>query len=292
MADGAQKKPAKKTTAQRRGVQSIAVGATLLEALAAAAGPMQLREVAAGARMTPQKAHRYLLTLVAAGLAEQDPVSGRYDLGGMSLRLGVAALSRQSGLRLVTQAALEFGRAEDVMVGVAVWGTHGPTFIAWQNASLATPCNFGVGTTVRLLRSATGQLFLAHVPRKLTHGLVDRELSAIAAYAPDEKVRTWDDVERLVARVQAEGVGLTHEDLIPGSSAVAAPVFDHQGEIIAAICQMGPTRQIHSTTQPASRRLLELARQLSRRMGFDPDQPFLGGRPHGAVPAQAAASGA
>lgn len=291
VADAAQKKPAKKSAVQRRGVQSIAVGATLLEALAAAAGPLHLREVAAGARMTPQKAHRYLLTLVVAGLAEQDPVSGRYDLGGMSLRLGVAALSRQSGLRLVTQAALEFGRTEDVMVGVAVWGTHGPSFIVWQNASLATPCNFGVGTTVRLLRSATGQLFLAHMPRKLTHGLVDRELAAIAAYAPDEKVRTWDDVNRLIERVRADGVGLTFEDLIPGSSAVAAPVFDHQGEMIAAICQMGPTRQIHSATQPASRRLLELALQLSRRMGFDPDQPFLGVRPHDAVQVEAATPG-
>lgn len=290
MVDGAQRKPAKTSAAQRRGVQSIAVGATLLEALAAGNGPLQLREVAAGAKMTPQKAHRYLLTLVGAGLAEQDPVSGRYDLGGMSLRLGIAALSRQNGLRLVTQAALEFGRAEDVTVGVAVWGSHGPTFIVWQNDSMATPSNFGVGTVVRMLRSATGRLFLAHMPRKQTRRLVDRELAAVAVYAPDEKVRNWEDVERLIAQVRADGVGLTHEDLIPGASAVAAPVFDHQGEIIAAISQIGPTRQIHSATEPARRKLLDLAQQLSRRMGFDPDQPFMGGRQHDDVLAQEAAS--
>lgn len=284
MADGAQRKPAKKTAAPRRGVQSISVGATLLEALAAGNGPLHLREVAAGARMTPQKAHRYLLTLVAAGLAEQDAVSGRYDLGGMSLRLGIAALSRQNGLRLITQAALEFGRTEDVTVGVAVWGSHGPTFIAWQNGSLASPSNFGVGTVVRLLRSATGQLFLAHMPRKQTRSLVERELAAIADFAPDEKIRTWEDVDDLVQRVRAEGVGSTHEDLVPGASAVAAPVLDHQGNIIAAIAQVGPTRQIHSATHPARHKLLELALQLSRRMGFDPDNPFMGLAPQTPLP--------
>lgn len=270
-----QKVPKKRasTASSRRGVQSISVGSTLLEALAAANGPLHLREISAAARMPPQKAHRYLLTLVAVGLAEQDPVSGRYDLGGMSLRLGIAALSRRSGLKLITQTVLEFGRTEDVTVGIAIWGDHGPSFIAWQNGSLAPLCNFGVGSIVQLLRSATGKLFLAHMPRNLTRAIVDRELAGIAAYVPNEKVRSWDDVEQLIQSVRTARVGSTYEDLAPGVSAVAAPVFDHQGTMIAAVMQMGPSGQIHAPAHPASRKLLELADRLSHRLGFDPANP-------------------
>lgn len=265
----------KAAATSRRGVQSISVGASLLEAMAAANGPLHLREISAAAKMPPQKAHRYLLSLVAAGLAEQDPVTGRYDLGGMSLRLGVAALSRRSGLKLVTQAAMEFGEAEDVTIGVAIWGDHGPSFITWQNGSLAPLCNFGVGSIVQLLRSATGRLFLAHMPRNLTRAQVDRELAGIASYVPGEKTRTWDDVEQLIEKVRADRVGSTHEDLMPGVSAIAAPVFDHQGTLLAAIMQMGPSGQIHSQSRPASKKLLELADRLSARLGYIPGRPFL-----------------
>lgn len=259
----------------RRGVQSVSVGTSLLKALAAANGPQHLREVAAAAGMPTQKAHRYLLTLVAMELAEQDPVSGRYDLGGMSLRLGIAALSRRNGLQLVTQATFEFGQAEDVSVGVAIWGDHGPSIISWQNGSMAPLGNYGVGSILQLLRSATGRLFLAYMPRNLTRALVDRELVGIAAYVPNEKVRTWSDVENLIEEVRATRVGSTYDDLAPGISAVSVPVFDHQGTLVAAIMQMGHSVQIHSKTNPASRKLLALADGLSFRLGYDPTRPFV-----------------
>lgn len=280
MAEKTETSPRRKaaSTSSRRGVQSISVGASLLRVMAASNGPLHLREIAAAAKMPPQKAHRYLLSLVGAELAEQDPVTGRYDLGGMSLRLGLAALSRRSSLRLITQAALEFGSAEDVTVGVAIWGDQGPSFIAWQNGSLAPLCNYGAGSIVQLLRSATGRLFLAHMPRNLTRVLVDRELAGIAAYVPNAKMRTWEDVEHLIDTVRTERVGSTHEDLVPGVSAVAAPVFDHQGALVAAIMQMGPSGQIYSPERPASRKLLELADRLSLRLGFTPERPFVAER--------------
>ena len=65
----------------QQGIQSIEVGAQVLRALEAGRGPMALSEVARHCAMHPAKVHRYLVSLVRAGLASQDARTGQYDLG-------------------------------------------------------------------------------------------------------------------------------------------------------------------------------------------------------------------
>jgi DNA-binding IclR family transcriptional regulator len=62
-------------------IQSIEVGAQVLRALQAGRGPMALSGVARNCAMHPAKVHRYLVSLVRAGLASQDARTGQYDLG-------------------------------------------------------------------------------------------------------------------------------------------------------------------------------------------------------------------
>ena len=55
-------------TKSRRGIQSIEVGGTLLQALVDAGAPLPLRELARRAGMTSAKAHPYLVSFGALGL--------------------------------------------------------------------------------------------------------------------------------------------------------------------------------------------------------------------------------
>jgi DNA-binding IclR family transcriptional regulator len=52
----------------QQGIQSIEVGAQVLRALEAGRGPLALSEVARNCAMHPAKVHRYLVSLVRAGL--------------------------------------------------------------------------------------------------------------------------------------------------------------------------------------------------------------------------------
>ncbi len=154
--------------ARRSGVQSIEVGARLLDVMAEHAGPMHLRDIAAASGMSASKAHRYLISLLRAGLAEQDPVSGRYDLGPMSLRVGLAALNRRVAVKYATQALIELNQSEDLTVALTVWGEHGPTVVAWYDSVQILICNITVGSSLPLLRSASGQVYLAYLPSATT----------------------------------------------------------------------------------------------------------------------------
>ena len=77
----------------RRGIKAVEVAGRILDHLARAQRPVALRELAAAGGMSPGKFHRYLTSLLASGLARQDPDTRQYSLGPLAMRLGLAALN-------------------------------------------------------------------------------------------------------------------------------------------------------------------------------------------------------
>ncbi|HKU98335.1 MAG TPA: helix-turn-helix domain-containing protein, partial [Vineibacter sp.] len=127
-------------------MQSVEIGAQILDALAAATGPSTLSEIAKRTGMTASKAHRYLVSFGKSGLVRQDPISSRYDLGEMALRLGLAAVSRLKVVQLATEAIVNLNQELDITTILTVWSERGPVVIGWYDASEIIVCNLNVGS--------------------------------------------------------------------------------------------------------------------------------------------------
>jgi DNA-binding IclR family transcriptional regulator len=253
----------------RQGIQSIEVGAMLLEVLARATGPLTLRDLSSQAKMSPSKAHRYLVSLLRAGLVMQDPISNRYDVSFLSLKLGLAALNRVDLVRFGTEAASWLNSELDTTVMLAVWGNFGPTVIAMYDSSDLMIQNLRVGSVLPLTRSATGRVFLAYMPRKTTVGRLKQEIKGPLAQIPSTRIRSMTDVEEAIKNVRKHRLGTTQGDVVPGQSALAAPIFDHQGRIVAALTVVGASDSVdvHTANSPAEI-VLRTADMVSQRLGF------------------------
>ena len=70
-----QTKQKRSATTSRAGVKAIEVAGRILDLLARAEQPIALRDLAAAGQMSSGKAHRYLASFIASGLARQDPCS-------------------------------------------------------------------------------------------------------------------------------------------------------------------------------------------------------------------------
>ncbi|WP_170135039.1 IclR family transcriptional regulator [Acuticoccus kandeliae] len=254
---------------ERQGIQSIEVGAILLEVLARSSGPLSLRDLSAEAGMTPSKAHRYLVSLIRCGLVEKEPVSGHYDLGGMSLRLGLTALNRLDVVQIATEEVRTLNQQLDLTSFLAVWGTHGPTVVALRDSSELVITSMKVGANLPLFRSATGRVFLAYMPRKTVAPFVERELQSSFAQLPQARVRSLADVDDVVSEVRARRLGATYGDVVPGLSALAGPIFDHQGQLVAAIGVIGASKSVQPE-EPSSPTeiLLKAVDGVSERLGW------------------------
>ncbi len=246
-----------------RGIQSVEVGGQLLIALAAQGRPMALKDLAREAGMAPAKAHPYLVSFIKLGLVEQE--GGRYGLGPLSLQLGLISLQQYDPVRLATPRIEELAVALGHTVAIAVWGNRGPTIVRVAEAPSPVHISMRHGTVMSLAGTASGRLFAAHLPR-------ERVLAALAMEAGAEG-RTASKLDKafeaLLAQVREIGLASSRDGVVPGVSALAAPVFDDQSRIVLSLTAIGPSAAVDlDSNGPVARRLLEAGRDISRQLGW------------------------
>lgn len=244
---------------QRAGIQSVEVGFALLQALAAGARSMMLREVAEAAKMPAAKAHRYLVSFQRLGLVVQDASSSRYELGPAALHLGLAALARIDGVKLARERLGEFKLIHHTTVAIAVWGNRGPTLVHWDDATQGLTVNLRLGDVMPLSRSATGLCFLAFMPS-----------ASIEAWIAADGIETtrWQQLKADTLRL---GLGRVQDSLVPGIVGFAAPVFDADARLRLAVVALGSSSQLDARPGGSVATALKaLADQLSLDLGGKP----------------------
>jgi DNA-binding IclR family transcriptional regulator len=223
----------------RSGIQSIEVGFRLLDVLTREPRAMMLRDLAQRAAMSPAKAHRYLVSFLRLGVVSQDPLSGRYELGGFALQLGLARLARVDGVKLARIALAELRDRLDLTVGIAVWGNQGPTVVHWMESSHPAKASLKLGDVMPLLSSATGLLFAAYLPSSKTAAAIERELAESNHALHGEGPRTREAVARVLAEVRDHQAARVEGMLLPTIHAFCMPVFDSTGDLALGLIALG-----------------------------------------------------
>jgi DNA-binding IclR family transcriptional regulator len=234
------------------------VGLRIVRALVAPGGARPLKEVAAAVGMSPAKAHRYLVSLIRGGLAEQEPASGLYRLGPFALELGLAALRELDVLHFGGEVIAELRSEINETVLLAVWGNLGPVVARWEPSSRPVVTNVRPGWVMPLANSATGRCFTAYLPQSVTQPLLELPAREAKSYAAR------------LAQIRKHGLSRVEGDLIQGVASVAAPVFGHDGTIVAVIASLGPQNAFDVSWEGRLARATRAAAQrLSTRLGFD-----------------------
>jgi DNA-binding IclR family transcriptional regulator len=213
------------------GIQSVDIGMTVLKALAEAKGPMSLKEIGAACTMAPSKAHRYLHSLIAGGLVAQQRRSGKYDLGIFALRLGASAIRRIDVVNHIFDHLEELVDQLHMSAHVAIWTDEGPIAVRWQRTPHSPVSPDVLGSVFPLLRSATGNVFLSHLPERLTQPLVTAEVQAERELEAAVDI----DVAEIIRKVREQGYAMAETAFVPHYIGIAAPVMNWDEEICAAV---------------------------------------------------------
>jgi DNA-binding IclR family transcriptional regulator len=224
-----------------------------------------LKDLAAAAGMPPAKAHRYLVSLSRAGLVERNAATGLYDFGPFAVELGLSALGRLSPVATAEAFLDELGQATQQTVALAVWGSQGPVIVRWLGHDSPVAATLRVGSVMPLTRSATGLVFLAFLPERVTDALLKEGLAQNRSAGL--KPRSREELSVSVAETSRRGYGLT-SDFIPGISGIAAPVFDHRRALVLALIALGYTAPFMADRVRIESAIQRVARSLSARLGW------------------------
>lgn len=225
---------------RRQRVQSAETGMAVLKGLARLDGRASLSALAAHVGESPAKVHRYLASLVEEGFVAQDGGSQQYYLGPQSIRIGLAAMRQADPIRYAEQSLVRLRESLGVTSFVAVMGNMGPTIMRMEEPGLPVTLNARAGSVMPLMWSATGRVFLGLLDEARVREMAKAELAAATA-EQRARLAARQPIDVIQAEVRKLGCAIVIDTYLRGISAVAAPVYDFNGRVCAAICALGAT---------------------------------------------------
>ncbi|MEB3367754.1 IclR family transcriptional regulator [Saccharopolyspora mangrovi] len=220
------------TAQQRSGTQSVERAMAVLRCFEKAE-QLTPTAVATQLGLTVSTAHRIMRALHAADALAQDPATDRYFLGPTTAILGRLALERMgttvmhpvlTALRDRTGEAVSLGTrvGDEVAVLVQIPSPHPLRYD--QEPGARNPIHV----------CAMGKALLAHgtEPATMPEPFQRHTPSTITTHA---------ELAEELARIRERGYALNDEERLVGVRAVAAPVHDQTGHVIAAVVVQGPT---------------------------------------------------
>ena len=231
----------------------------VLAALAAGAGAQALSAIGARAGVSPSQAHRYLQSLVASGMAVQDS-SGRYDLGASAIGVGIAALARLDAFARAEQAMRSFTAETGRTSLLSVWGEAGAVVVRYFAGSPPVYTPLTLGSTLPLLHSASGHVFLAFLPEHLTAAVLGHERAHDHAVLPM-------DVSAIRVEVRVRLLSDAAPTMLSGLRAMAAPVFDLQGSLALVATAIATTAFDDAEDEAVAVRLQAACRTATEAVG-------------------------
>jgi DNA-binding IclR family transcriptional regulator len=218
-------------------------------------------ELARRTRINASTVSRLLATLEAGGFVEHVPDSGKYRLGLRLLQLGNSVLDRLD-LRAIARAHLEglVGQTGETAT-LSAPGERDAVTVDFVQSSASVQSVAHVGRRSVAHATATGKVLLAFGGREFPG-------PSLQSFTP----RTITDqrgLEREIARVRKRGYGEAVGEREQELNAIAAPVFEARGGLIAILGVQGPASRFgRGAMQAAVPALLARADAISSELGW------------------------
>lgn len=213
-------------------VPALARGLALLECFGAGREELSLVELARGIGMTRSAAYRLVYTLAELGFLVRHPERKSYRLGPRVLSLGFAYLASQE-LAEIARPHLEALRDRtDCSAHLAVLDGTEIVYIARYADKKALTSRISIGTRFPAHATSMGRAILAQLPSEdVRRRFNGRVLARFSAATPT----TLKALLAMLEADRARGYIVSRSNFEAGIASVAAPVFDVEGAVVAAI---------------------------------------------------------
>lgn len=214
--------------------------------------------------------YRYVKELVDAGML-QKVSAGRYALGGRIIVLDYQLRQSDPVVLAAEPAMLRLANATDFDAVLTVMFA-GPRVIDVHrvNAREALQLTYGRGRPRPLFRSGAPKVLLAHLPRA---PLVKIHAANAQEIAANGLGQNWAEFRSILTDIRKAGFYRSIGELEPEVGAIAVPVFNLEGDCVAALALVGSAKRfrpvsdadllepLHQATAAIRRSLAALERQ-------------------------------
>jgi IclR family transcriptional regulator, pca regulon regulatory protein len=253
--------------------QSLERGLAILTCFTPQRPVMGIADIADELGMSRSTTHRYVITLVALGYLEQG-ASRKYRLGLKVSDLGMSALN-STGLREHAHPYMEELRQRtSYTTSLGVLDATDVLYVdrvrSFRRGQGKIDLNLRTGSRVPAYCSSIGKLLLANLPEPEQRELIAQmKLTKRGPNTITSKKALLDELDE----IQEAGFAVDDEEFAPELYAIAAPVRNEAGDVVAAINLAAHSSMISLEELVAALgpHLVSTADRISARLGFRRD---------------------
>ncbi len=247
-------------------VRSVSRAVAILRTFSAKQPFLSLGEIAKRARLDAGTTRRILITLRDEGLVWQRYEKGLYSLSYRVLELTSSIPGRITLQELIEANLQQLAKNSGMTVYLSIAGRKVAICLArflseqaidvrWWSEGGGMPLHCGAGP----------KILLAHLSRERRQQLFAGELKALTP----NSICTPQQLEREIINIIKQGYALSKDDVALGLSALGMPLYNEQGELLAAVSIAGLSPYFEGERKTELLRILrhsldEMTRQVSK----------------------------
>jgi len=245
--------------------QSLSHGLEILLLFDASRPAFSVLEIARNLRFSQSKTYRLVRALVHYGLLETPNGSGQYSLGLNALRLGLLAQRKFNVAVIALPFMKELSRmTKETVLLTAVQGNKA---ICLERVESEEPIRYSLftpGANLPLHAGASSKVLMAFLPEPEWDPIIAEEgLRRFTAHT----ITDGEELKAQLREVRNRGYAFSDQEVDREVRAVAAPILNLRGELIAGLTVAGPAyrlskKKIQSFGALVKRYAEKIARQL------------------------------
>lgn len=246
-------------------LSSVANSIRLLTSFSGEEDELGITTLATRLRLAKSTVHRLAATLTSAGFLEQNADTGKYRLGIALFELGALVRRRMDVATEARPRLRELLEKTGETVQLGIVDHFSVLYVYEMESPRAIRMAAAVGGRAPLHCTAVGKVLLAFQPAEYAKDVIDRGLSAYTSKTLTRREAVLDMLEEVRLREHA----IDDEESESGLRAIAAPVRNHTGAVIAALGVAAPVQRMSKKTMhtyvPG---VIDTANAVSARLGY------------------------
>jgi DNA-binding IclR family transcriptional regulator len=224
-----------------------------------------ISEIALIANLHKATAYRIVTTLVNHGYLEWIEEAQKYRLGKELASLGFKVIQRMDLRREALPFMKELVEVWGETCDLSVFDQGKVFYIEIIRGNHALTISAAIGQRLPAYCTASGKLFLSHLPEAELDSILEQPLSK----KTENTVVNINDLKKQFEIVLKNGYAVDYEEFELGVCAIAAPIYNRQGKIVAAIGSPSPiSRMTQERITDIAAAFKKAAFAISQRMGY------------------------
>lgn len=255
---------------ERNPNKSLTKALRVLEQLGRAGGELGVTQLANTLDINKTTVHRLLRVLKTCGFVEQSGDHATYRLGLKLFELGSVAIQSRGLQAQARPLLVEMARRASETVHLAILQDDEVIYLEKlesRNTQVTVPS--AVGRRLPAYCTGLGKVLLAHLP--------DSEMDEVLAKCElrrytDNTITSLRALRVELRRIRERGYGTDDQEIERGLRCVAAPVWNHERRVIAAVSVAGPSARFEGAELESKIALVkEFAQKISTSLYYYPE---------------------